>query len=99
MTWRERVAEARERGAFTEFEKICAQSWSTCAVGEQRTLHPEVVLTFNGDVSPRDSNLWNLGCDMDGGFAWSVRTDNFRDAERLLDAIEDRVLQLKRGEA
>lgn len=33
-TWKERIAEARERGKFTREDIDCAASWSCCPVGE-----------------------------------------------------------------
>ena len=101
MTWRERIEAARERGAFTWREKADAfSSWLTCGVGEQRVKHPEVVLYVDESENggPVDKRLYVLGGDSQSGFGFAVFHDNFSLAETRLDEIEDRVLQLKRGE-
>ena len=33
--WRERIAKAKKRGHFTEFDRELALDWSRCAVGER----------------------------------------------------------------
>ena len=94
-TWRERVIAAKARGTFTRDECSAACSWLTCAVGEQRASLPQVVIYVNG-VAPEDDVLAHLGSDFGTGFAWAVSRADFGLAERILDQIEDRVLQLKR---
>ena len=97
MTWRERVVRARTRGRFTAPEKRAAgHSWLTCAVGEQHRQHPDVVIYLGLDGGPQDLNLFLLGGGGDG-FATAVSQDDFGRADEILDQIEDRVLQLKRG--
>lgn len=106
MSWRERIAAARARGGFSPMDKTMAANWMTCAVGEQRAMYPGVVkvvdpLWFG---APTDDQLRVLGGGTPGGppfsgfagFGWAVLTNDFARAEALLDAIEDRVLVLKR---
>ena len=105
MTWRERIQAARERGGFTQDDVWAADHWGTCAVGEQRAAMPLVVqykwITDNYEV-PKDRALRRLGSVRSGIFGWgkgfaaAVRDNDFARAEDLLDAIEDRALQLKR---
>lgn len=93
MTWRERIAAARERGYFTFDDKFAAGSWNCCAVHEQHVMNPQVVVYALN--SPVDHELHQLGDDEEG-FCAAVRTGDIGRAECLLDAIEDRALQLKR---
>jgi hypothetical protein len=103
-TWRERIAEARQRGGFTAADREDIWLYSTCFVGEQAKAMPDVVLLTEGSTPfsqgvkgspiPVDEILWTLG----GHAAPTVRISNDPDAaERLLDAIEDRALELKRA--
>jgi len=105
-TWRERVVEARARGRFTQQDNRDAGKWETCAVGEQARLLPGVV-TFRPMISGIPTSLWpadyslrefGWGADNSGGFTDAVHRNDFDQAERMLDAIEDRVLELKRGQ-
>jgi hypothetical protein len=93
-TWRERVVTARERGYFTKRDRALAWPFTTCAVGEHHASMPDVVLYVRGahTQQPEDYTLLLLGSD----FAWSVAACDFARCERLLDLIEDRVLELKR---
>lgn len=95
-TWRERVAEARERGKFTEVDRIQAYRWASCAVGEQHRLYP-LIVRYEWD-EPRDGQLYTLGLggSTRKGFAFAVDENLFDLADQRLDQIEDRVLQLKR---
>jgi len=103
MTWRERIVAAEKRRRFVKRDRDGAESWQTCAVGEQHAMHPEVVVYtteeewWGGKIPahPRDIKLDTLGKD----FAWRVDADDVAAAAITLDAIEDRVLQLKRGAA
>lgn len=92
MTWRERVLHARERRAFTNAEIHRASDWHTCAIGEQRAAVPLVVRIAAKTGSPMDYQLSVYG----GQFATAVYEQDFDRADRLLDVIEDRVLELKR---
>lgn len=94
MTWRERIAEARRRGHFSYLDGRLAGDFRTCAVGEQHKMLPDVVilsLTVEQETAV-DDELTRLGLD----FPIAVMFDDFEQAETVLDAIEDRVLQLKR---
>lgn len=94
-TWRERIVAARLRGMFTFQDRMDAGgSWATCAVGEQRAIYGDKVVVML-DKRPADEILFNLG-NIFVGFGLAVETDDFNTAERLLDAIEDRALVLKR---
>ena len=98
MTWRERIVAARGRGRFTADDRDKVDKWETCAVGEQHAAHPLVVHVCNkerGGYSPNDPVLRNLGGV--GGFCGAVLLDRVDRADVLLDQIEDRVLELKRG--
>jgi hypothetical protein len=101
MTWRERIAAARERGRFTQDDTRAGASWETCAVGEQHAMYPTVVvmaesaLWLGTTIGPADDTLFRLG-DAISGFGDAVARNDFNKADVLLDAIEDRVLQLKR---
>lgn len=91
-TWRERLAEP-----ITDEIVQLAALWDTCAVGEQQARHPEVVRFIdraNCYYSPEDRTLRELGTDF---YLYLCRRDPDA-AGRMLDAIEDRVLVLKRGE-
>ena len=95
MTWRARIAAARVRGAFTDADIDCAEHPGVCAVGEvaERTGLGYYVVDFEIE--------WNYanGVAMhpaDGLFPCLVRQNRIDEAERLLFAIEDRALQLKR---
>ena len=109
-TWRERVAEARARGKFDHRDLVDAGLWATCAVGEQHAALPSVVVYAHDE--PVDGVLLSLGGYHgrlpDGSFDLfaegdrflrAISDNDFAMADRCLDQIEDRVLQLKRGEA
>ncbi len=88
--WRERLLEPDGQ------EKYHATSWLTCAVGEQHQKHPNVVRVVRmKDCQPVDEKLLDLGM----AFSTAVRDPRCGDAEAesILDAIEDRVLELKWG--
>ena len=38
-TWLQRIAKAKQTGYFTRDDKICAQEWPTCSVGEAVARH------------------------------------------------------------
>ena len=103
ISWRERVVAARARGAFTQEEiRLACHDWTTCAVGEQHTLHPElgVLKIARGWVvpTPATPELRRLGGDGkdDDGFADAVRAHDFDAADRILDKLEDLILTFKR---
>lgn len=96
-TWRERIAGG-------DFDDQRAECWGTCAVGEQHAALPQVVVygPIRGGLpcpvcgsphgGPQDLTLIRLGAD----FHSAVDDGHARAADRILDAIEDRVLALKR---
>ena len=98
MTWRERIQAG-------DGDARLAQCWAQCAVGEQHEAMPEVVVyalptgaqcgicgTSHG--GPEDVQLYRAGLE----FWEALELGDLEAAETCLDAIEDRVLQLKRGE-
>jgi hypothetical protein len=94
MTWRDRIVEARANGQFTPQDAEDASSWETCAVGEARLAHPTLIRTTTPYYfAPLDADLAQWGI----AFGRAVRHGGlFETAETCLDAIEDRVLVLKR---
>jgi hypothetical protein len=70
-------------------------AWSTCAVGEQAQLYPDIVKMTNPQASesgPEDEVLTDLGVRI-----WTqVEHFNREAALETLSKIEDRVLELKR---
>jgi hypothetical protein len=46
---------------------------------------------------PEDEILRDLGASYGSGFGKAVNQNNYAQAEKMLEAIEDRALQLKRG--
>lgn len=91
-SWRERVAQARQRRRFTNAEITRASDWHTCAVGEVRAAVPLVVRLAGKSGAPMDYELSVYG----GQFATAVYEQDFDRADHLLDVIEERVLELKR---
>lgn len=107
MTWRERIVAARERGGFTHEDHERAHDWTTCAVGEQVDLTGERVqvlpVRFDGvkneallTLGERFVGCVSMACT---GHAWAPTTAEIDEAEAILDRIEDRVFELKRGAA
>lgn len=105
MTWRERIVAARERGGFTHEDHKRAYAWTTCAVGEQVDLTGERVqvlpVRFDG---VQNEALVTLGVKFVGcvsmactGHNWAPLTAEIDEAEAILDAVEDRVFELKQG--
>lgn len=89
-SWRDRIAEARKRGGFLVSESELARDWAQCAVGE--------VASRYGLRSRWWGCPWGLtvlGC----RFFGRVRHDDVAGAEMVLNAIEDRALQLKREQS
>ena len=93
MTWRERTQAARERGEFIQEDVRDAESWATCAVGEQHAKMPDVIVYTNAiPDGPADRELGDLGIE----FSDYVGENNPVSASQTLDAIEDRADALKR---
>ena len=94
-TWRERIRDARQRnGIFTPIDIKAAGQWRTCAIGEQYMEHFELI-RFNIDGSPCDEEFDFFG----RAFMIAVIDGNPDRAERYLDRIQDRVLEMKREQA
>lgn len=89
MTWRERVVAARQRGKFTMLEVVQAGRLDECAVGEAAAASG---FTYSAIVERQHPcDVW-----LDLAFTGAVASGNFTRADDILDAIDDRVLQLKR---
>lgn len=86
--WRERIERAKAHGCFSESDIYQSALWACCAVGEQAELNSLVV-----SLCLIDAVLEMYGMD----FMTAVKQHDFHGAARLLDRIEDRVLELKRG--
>lgn len=89
-TWRERCVEARERGTFSDEDWIAWSNLNLCPAAE----------TVGGLVSLDRVSVyrtfypcWGLGHDL---YLPMVHND-FDAFESLLDQIEDKALEIKRG--
>ena len=95
--WRERIAEARARGAFTAVDLHDAWHPGLCAVGEQ--VHRGLLQGYL-DISKTPYIVEHgvlAGKHLVGGlFTQLVRYNLFDEAERVLDAVEDAALRWKR---
>ena len=100
MMWRERIQAARQRGVFTQEDRMDAgcigstTSYRLCAVGEQADrMGSDLIFDWPKDrVGVTDPLLRDLG----GQFAGCVAVGDFDEAEHVLDVIENRALCLKR---
>lgn len=88
--WFVRIAEARERGVFTDQDKLDAADWTTCACGEQDPRIPRVGNTASDLYRPEDKLFAQLGVN----FYFAVNRDEFDDAEKTLHAIERRATEV-----
>jgi hypothetical protein len=92
-TWRERIAEARERGEFTREDYVLVTNLETCMVGETAAV-----------LGERAWDMYPILVDLSISSGWgnrrgpvfAVSFNMFDHAEECLDKIEDTVLQLKR---
>ena len=95
--WRERIAEARARGAFTAVDLRDVWHPGSCAVGEQ--VHRGLLQEYL-DISETPYIVEHgvlAGKHLVGGlFTQLVRYNLFDEAERVLDAVEDAALRWKR---
>ncbi len=64
-------------------------------MGEQRAILPTVVLCTSLLLGPEDETLYELG----RRFYAAIKAGDIAEAERLLDKIEDRILEMKRRAA
>ena len=90
MSWRERIAAARAQGAFSEDDSVAAGDYTTCAVGEQVKASGGVLSWQAFSVEPKSEHCDGMR------FMRAVHGNDFDAADMLLDAIEDRALELKR---
>ena len=99
-TWRERIVEARVRGYFTQEDKDLAMVGSKCAVGEAAAFKGKDAWSwFNSHYEGKAVVKigYYVGDHALGGlFPCLVQDNNFDGAEKCLEIIEDRVMQLKR---
>ena len=90
-TWRERIT-----AGLTRHDANDSQNWCRCAVAEQRANGMPIQVVEPGCLdAPVDAELYQLGM----AFDLAVKDLNANEAERLLDAIEDRALELKQAAA
>lgn len=87
--WRRRIAEAKTRGWFTGDDVRDSLRWTTCAIGEARTVFPRRInitpLSIWGPCgSPRDGKWLLVG----EAFFMAVSDGNFGEALRVLKRIE-----------
>ena len=102
MTWRERIQAARERGKFTKRDRQYWESVADCPAAEMSNAtglgayghHPRQGRQSQVWCSQASHPecLWTLG----NALGQIMDANDFDAADRLLDAIEDRALQLKR---
>jgi hypothetical protein len=103
--WHERIQEAEERGGFTGGDYDLANSWTTCACGEQDPRIPrygcaalpeeteEMMMEAGSRISPnapKDMELSNLGIQ----FTDAVLNDDTDLARDLIQRIEVRAIQV-----
>ena len=100
MMWRERIAAARERSGFSDEDRSLAGASGTCAVGEVTGGIDEAYRRYTRTALEGEERSvishWTVGIHHSAAFTCAVRHDDIAEAERLLDAIEDRALQIKR---
>lgn len=90
-TWRERIAEARERGSFSREDYEAWQNPKTCLVGEQRQRYGlDFPLHMVIPIGPTEHGLQVQ-------IVYAIARNSFDEVERLLDMIEDQALNLKRS--
>ena len=97
-TWRERIAEARTRGGFTKDDTAAASGIWTCAIGEVMGDRWEIFVTtplHGEEYAPG----WTIGVHQSAAFTGAVLSGDVDTAEKYLNAIEDRALQLKREQS
>lgn len=91
--WRERIAEARERGGFTGEDHRLIGDFQTCMVAEAGAVLGQNPHRLYPILEKMGGNTWWPN---QIGPLWSVSNNLFDTAEDRLNQIEDRVLQLKR---
>ena len=96
-TWRERVAEDRGAGSFSRASQALWCDSDHCPVGEG-------VARFGFEAfTARWEKAWDAVDGGESGFSYrflhAMHQNDFDAADSILDAIEDRVLVLKREQA
>ena len=94
MTWRERIQAARERGAFTQQDWLDSWDIHVCACGVWRDVLRDAGVEFMAIHEAFYSHEDNSG--LGQRFPLAVTYNRFAEAEAIVDAIEDRAMQLKR---
>lgn len=89
-TWRERIVEAKERGKFTEDDKMQMGMNGTCMAAEAASGVGKDPVRAVKDAEWRE--LWDIG-DL---ALRAVCKNEINKAERYIDLIEDMALELKR---
>ena len=95
MSWRERIAAARERGGFAPEDYSRIGNFNTCFVGEQ---HEKGVIPKLWVESTIPWEEWAVSeLYVEGTYAMEpVMANDFDTAEKFLDWIEDAALRYKR---
>ena len=95
MTWRERLATG-----LTETDAALAGQWDTCKVGEEMEKYPKLIRMEDGEDGryPSDERLRYLGVELHEAIL-AVLSGEEPDytPEYLLDAIEERVIELRQN--
>lgn len=95
--WRERIVEARARGSFTKDDSFDVGCGETCFVGEIARRYGVDYYALGYQNAPPFSERVPEGMhELTVQPIFVVSWNDFDAAERLLDAIEDRALALKR---
>lgn len=85
--WRKRIAAAKKRGYFTDYDGSLAGDWKSCAVGEARKVfggQRPGLLSGSLWFAPIDEKYHDLGTRFD----LAIIEDNFDLALKLLKRIE-----------
>lgn len=82
MEWKERIANAVERGEFTKDDKVLAFNWRTCVVGEHKGQFMNMSFGYE---KPTDQFLYDLGLQ----FGEAVRRSQVARAEAIYHDIQD----------
>lgn len=92
LTWIERIRAAEARGMFTQEDRNLAQSWVTCACGQQDPRIPrhKEAGDYISIGEPKDAELARLGMQ----FAGDVEDDEIDLARITLDLIEHRAREI-----
>lgn len=90
LPWPIRIENARDRGEFSEDDKILCSDWVTCACGQQDARIPRDKVG-----QPLDRILVKLGM----RFTQAVDINYFTMAESVLARIEDRAIEVIRRNA